>query len=203
MVRGSLGFAGVSVAAFAVWAFAGRWFYAHFGEAALYLACACVFLGLSGPVLHPLVGGRNSLLRFYKIFIPAFLGYAVGWCAAWFAFRFGWGEWLGSVVGSFAFTVLAALAFRNPCSWFKAGVVMFVLNSAGYFLGGKLMGWLSGPVGTAWLAGLSKNQVSVIAKLAWGLIFGLGFGAGLGYAFFKFQNAPGRMLPNSDSDAGG
>jgi hypothetical protein len=70
LLRGSLGFAGVSVAGFAVWAFAGKWLHAHVGDTGLYLACAIVFIAFSGLALHPLVRGSGSLVRFYKIFIP-------------------------------------------------------------------------------------------------------------------------------------
>ena len=87
------------MAGFSVWAFAGRWLAAHVGMAGLYVACAIVFIALSGLTLHPLVRGPGSLVRFYKIFIPAFAAYAVAWSAAWFAFRFGLGEWLGSLAG--------------------------------------------------------------------------------------------------------
>jgi hypothetical protein len=32
-----------------------------------------------------------------------------------------------------------------------------------------------------------RLQISVIAKLSWGLLYGLGFGAGMGHAFSTFQ----------------
>ena len=47
-VRGALGFAVVSVAAFCVWAFGGRWFRGNGGEGAMYAAIAAVFIGMSG-----------------------------------------------------------------------------------------------------------------------------------------------------------
>src|SRR5258708_3112341 len=73
MVRGSIGFATVGLAAFYVWAAGGKWFQAHLGEAGLYSACALVFILGSGLLLHPLVLGSGSFLRFYTIFIPAFI----------------------------------------------------------------------------------------------------------------------------------
>ncbi len=190
VMRGSLGFATVSVAAFSVWAFAGRWCYAHIGEAGLYAVIAMVFLGLSGLLLHPLVRGPGSLLRFYRIFVPAFLAYAVVWCGAWFAWHFGTGEWLGSLFGSVVFAALVGRAFGNFRRFIQVSAVLFVTHSAGYFLGGKWMDWLSGPAGAELLAGFSKTQISALAKLGWGLLYGLGLGAGLGYAFFTFQNRP-------------
>ena len=111
IVRGTMGFTMVSVAGFAVWALAGKWFYAHVGEAGLYAVSFVVFLGLSGLLLHPLVNGPRPLLRFYKIFVPAFLAYALVWCGFWFALHYGAGEWLGSFFGCAAF----AWRSRSTC----------------------------------------------------------------------------------------
>ena len=190
VLRGSLGFAAVSLAGFSVWAFAGRWFHENAGEAGLYAACAVVFLGLSGLLLHPLLRGPGSLIRFYKVFIPAFMAYAVVWCAAWFVWKFGAGEWVGSLAGSLVFTTLVGWSLGNLRSWGRVAIVMFLAHSTGYFLGGKLMYWMIGPGGADMFTGISKTQISLMAKLGWGLLYGLGFGAGLGYAFFVFQNPP-------------
>ena len=96
VVEGAWRFAIVSVAGFGVWAFAGRWFRAHGGEPGLYGASTVVFVGLAGLLMHPLVRGPSRLLRFYGVFIPAFIAYAVVWCSFWFLLRFGVGEWLGA-----------------------------------------------------------------------------------------------------------
>jgi hypothetical protein len=186
-IRGSWGFALVSLIGFGVWAFAGSWFYKHTGEAGLYAATTAAFFITSGLFLHPLVLGSNPLRRFYRIFIPAFFAYAAIWCAAWFALRFGLGEWLGSFLGSLAFVALVGYGFGNYRRLVKAGLVMFAAHSAGYFLGGKLMHWVAGPEGRALLEGMSKSQISAIAKLSWGLLYGLGFGAGIGFSFWNFQ----------------
>ena len=187
MLRGSIGFAVVSLVGFSVWAFAGRSLYAKVGEAGLYTLCLLVFLGSSGLVLHPLARGPQSLLRFYKAFIPAFLAYAIVWCAAWFIFRFGLGEWLGSLLGSVAFVAVTSRAFGKCHGIVRTSIILFGLHSAGYFLGGKSMQWLTGPAGAGMLTGFSKVQLAAIAKLSWGLLYGLGFGAGIGYAFCTCQ----------------
>jgi hypothetical protein len=62
-LHGALGFAVVSVAAFCVWAFGGRWFRGNGGEGAMYAAIAAVFIGLSGLLFHTLILGTNPLLR--------------------------------------------------------------------------------------------------------------------------------------------
>ena len=59
----------------------------------------------------------------------------------------------------------------------------FVAHSAGYFAGGLLMGLILQSHRDGPLAGLSKDWVGVLAKLAWGFLYGLGFGVGLGYTF--------------------
>jgi hypothetical protein len=189
LVRGSLGFATVSVAGFSVWAFAGKWLSGHIGEFGLYFACAIAFIVFSGMALHPLVRGPRSLVRFYKIFIPAFGAYAVVWSAAWFAWRFGLGEWLGSLAGSIVLAVMIGRGFGNFPSVVKVSAVMFALHSAGYFLGGRIMHWFASSSN----GGLRGGHISALAKLCWGALYGLGVGAGLGYAFFTFQNEPKRI----------
>jgi hypothetical protein len=188
MIRGSIGFGIVSLAAFSVWAFGGKWLQKHLGESGLYGACALVFLALSGLLLHPLVRGSASLRRFYAIFIPSFLGYAIVWCVAWFALRFGPGEWLGSLLGTAALVGVLSWRFQNGSRFVQTSLIVFVLHSAGYFLGGLLTHWLLAATGSALLSGLSKPGILVVAKLAWGVLYGLGFGAGIGYAFHTAQN---------------
>lgn len=187
VARGSLGFAAVSVAGFAVWAFGGRWFYRHGGEVALYAACALVFAGTAGGVLHPLVRGPNRLRRFYQVFVPAFLAYAIAWSAAWFGFGFGAGEWLGSLAGCAAFAAVACGLLGQWRRWPPVGGVLFVAHSAGYFLGGQLYAGLRAPAAAEALGGLSEETLATLGRLGWGLLYGLGFGAGLGYAFFALQ----------------
>jgi hypothetical protein len=187
MLRGGVGFGGVSLAGFSVWAFGGKWLQSNLGEAGLYGVCSLVFLGSSGLLLHSLVQGPGPMLRFYKVFIPAFLAYAITWCAAWFLLRFGSGEWLGSLFGSLIFVAGLGWGFGNYRGFLKASVVLFGLHSAGYFLGGQSMRWISGTEGAALFEGASKAQISILAKLSWGLLYGLGFGAGIGYAFNILQ----------------
>ena len=188
LIRGSIGFALVSLAAFSVWAFGGNLFRGSSGEIWLYGACTLVFVALSGVLLHPLVRGPGSLVRFYGVFIPAFLGYAVVWCIAWFALRFGPGEWLGSLLGSIAFVGVISWRMHNVMGFLKTSLVVFALHSLGYFVGGYSMHWLLGPGGSALFGGLSKHSLGIVAKLAWGLLYGLGFGAGIGYAFHTVQS---------------
>ena len=169
VLRGALGFAVVSTAAFAVWAYGARWFHDHGGEGAMYAACFAVFILLAGLLLSPRAGGMG---RFYGSFFPAFLAYAVLWCVAWFTLRDGAGEWLGSGLGCAAFS--GVLAWRLG-SWRGLGLAMlilFVTHSAGYFAG-------------EWLYyGSGKTAVD---RLLWGVLYGLGFGAGIGHHYWQLQ----------------
>jgi hypothetical protein len=183
MIAGAWRFAIVSIGAFGLWAFQGRWFYRNVGEAGLYAATALAFLALAGAFLYPLVDGPRRVTRFYRVFVPAFLGYAVAWCAMWFAFGGGPGEWLGSLAGSVVFALACGWMFGNPRVAAGASVVLFVAHTAGYFLGGYAMGRLMGIRDGGLPDGLSRESLGVLAKLSWGLFYGLGFGAGLGYTF--------------------
>jgi hypothetical protein len=135
-------------------------------------ACFLVFVVLSGVLLHPLLAGPRSLGRFYKIFIPAFLAYAVAWSAALFCIGEGIGEWIASVAGSFAFAAVPAIMLRNGRALLPSALVLFVAHSAGYFLGERIC---------------YASLHSVLSELIWGLLYGLGFGAGIGHAFWAMQ----------------
>ena len=197
MFRGALGFAGVSAAAFSVWAFGGGLFRGFGGEGALYAAIAAAFIGLSGPALHRLVPG-GGIGRFYRLFGPAFAAYSVVWSAAWFVLKSALGEWIGAGAGSLAFVGVLAVAQRRPVGFVPAAVGFFFLHSAGYFAGGLSMDLLVGlarksaepDVRAAWFAA---------AKLSWGVFYGLGFGAGLGLALATLQ--PRTVSPFPDRSA--
>ena len=178
ILGGALGFAAVSLLAFSVWAFGGKWIR---GELALYSAVAGVFVAVSGLFLGPLAGG---LVRFYRSFVPAFLAYAVVWCAAWWGLGGRLGEWVGAVVGGVAFTVVCLMILGNPRVWFTAAVAFIALHAAGYFAGDWAYFYAkANPVALAEPLNLTKPQVFAAARLAWGLLYGLGFGAGLGYVY--------------------
>jgi len=186
-LRGAIGFAVVSVGAFSVWAFAGRWFRGHGGEGALYAAIAGVFIALSGLLLHPLVRGERRLRRFYAAFAPAFLVYAVVWSGFWFWLGQGPGEWFGSLLGSATFVAILAWRLGNWTAVGRVTGAFFVLHSLGYFTGGQAMALLIGLARRTPPPVLTAPDLIIFAKLSWGLFYGLGFGAGLGYAFALLQ----------------
>ncbi len=183
MLRGALGFALVGVASFAVWAFGGKVFAPLGGEKAMYAGCALVFLLLSGALLHPLLNGPGSYARFNKVFFPAFFLYALVWSVLWFVMGFGLGEWLASAFGSAAFVFVSACRLGGWRVAAAATLVLFLTHSAGYFLGGELY---------------YPSDRGVIMKMAWGLIYGVGFGAGVGYVFWALQRAAAKEYVKAD-----
>ena len=188
LLRGTLGFTIVSVAGFLPWAAFGRWFYRHIGEAGLYSVCAAAFIGLSGPLMHRLIIGSGSLQRFYKLFSLSFTAYSVAWILGWMSLR----GHQGSVAGLFAGTVIMgwmlAAAFEAQFAvQLKITAVLFVLNAAGYFVGGIVESALI-------------REHALAAKLSWGVCYGLGFGAGLGLAFYLCQERA-RALLSDDKHA--
>jgi hypothetical protein len=178
---GALAFGVLSVAAFSVWAFGGTWFRSRGGDPAMYAVIAGVFVLGSGVLLGCLTGGPG---RFYRVFVPAFLLYAVIWCAAWFGLGGRLGEWLGAVVGGAAFVLVSLKLLGNTRGWPVVAVVFLVAHCAGYFAGDWAYAYAKANAGewsAAWeipVAGVAK-----LGRLAWGLFYGLGFGAGLAAVF--------------------
>jgi hypothetical protein len=164
LLTGGLGFGLASLCVFATVAFAERWMYTQLGLFGAYLAWTALFILLGGTVLGSLVAGRWRLPRFYILFGLAFFAYAAGWVGAYFTFRGAAGEWVGSLAGSFLMGSVLAAGFGTARSALKLSAVLFVANSAGYFLGSAL-----------------NNSVGGIAgMLLWGTMYGLCLGAGLG-----------------------
>lgn len=181
VVHGGFGFAVVSIAAFSVWAFAAPLFRGLGGELAMYAVIAAVFLAGSGLVLGPLAGG---MARFYKAFLPAFLAYAILWCAAWFGLGGRLGEWTGAAAGCLAFACVVSRLQGGGGRWLTAAVALFVLHSAGYFAGDWSMYDVFVPKARAvGRESADFPHYMMLAKLSWGLFYGLGFGAGIGWVF--------------------
>jgi hypothetical protein len=198
MLTGCIGFAVVSLIGFSVWAFAGRWLYRKFGDIGLFSGCLAAFLGSAGLLLSQLLYAPNRFGRFYKLFVPAFFAYAFVWCAAWFGFRLGLGEWLGSLLGSIAFVAVLGWRFSHYRGFVKACAVLFLCHSAGYFLGAEFMRSAARMAGTF---DLSKSSLALMGMLGWGMIYGAGFGAGIGYVFYNFQvDAERARVASADSN---
>ena len=167
----ALGFSLVSLCVFATVAFAERWMYRHLGVLGAYLAWTALFILLGGGVLGSLVIGRWRLPRFYLLYGAAFFAYAIGWIAAYFTLRGAAGEWVGSLVGSILMAFVFAAWFRVLRSMLQLSLILFVANSAGYFLGSSGYDLTGGRAG----------------MLLWGVLYGLFLGAGMGAVIQKSQ----------------
>jgi len=138
--------------------------YTNLGLTGAYIAWTALFILLGGGTLGTLVVERWRLPKFYLLFGAAFFAYAIGWTAAYFTLRGTAGEWLGSLAGSVLMAMVFALGFGALRSALTLAAVLFVANSIAYFLGSVLYGAIRAPVG----------------MLAWGLVYGLFLGAGIG-----------------------
>ena len=184
---GAWRFAVVSLAGFGFWALEPAMLPKRFGEMGVFLGCLLFFCGFAEIFLINLVHEPNRRKKFNRSFVPAFVTYAIVWSACWFALKFGRGEWLGSALGCAAFAFILGKQLGAREGYCKVILFLIIAHSAGYFLGGKVFYMARHPPDA--LASLSKDQVWTLAKLAWGLCYGLGFGAGIGYAYDVFQKA--------------
>jgi len=173
IVRGIVGFTLLSVAGFAPWPILDLWF-RRGTETQLYILCTAIFIGLSAPLLHRLIIGPGSFVRFYKLFTISFIAYAAVWIAFWVWLREREGEIAGLLGGTAAMGVILAFAFDAQRSVVKIIAGLFVLNALGYFAGG----WIEGKLGI---------HHRLIAMLLWAVCYGVGFGAGLGLALHICQ----------------
>lgn len=193
VTRGIVGFTFVSVAGFAPWALGGRWLHRHVGEVGMYVACLAVFLGLAGPALHRLIIGAGSLGRFYKLFTIVFSAYAVAWIAGWMALRGDAGSITGLLAGTAIMGWMLARAFDAQRQLVKIVVALFVLNTAGYYLGGWFEATLPA-LRDPFTFGLTKATRFTIGMFMWGVCYGVGLGAGLGLAFHACQTEARRLI---------
>jgi hypothetical protein len=196
---GSVGFLTVSLCAFSPWALFGKWLYTHGGEGGMYAVCAVVFILLSGAVLNPLVIGPGTLVRFSALFAMAFMAYALVWCGAWFGLARPAGAAVAGIVGSVGgMTVMGLIlcsAFGAPAQRGRVIMALIAANLAGYFAGGMLHSPdVAKPIAAALGLGTDKRAVGSVAALLWGVAYGLGTGAGLGYAIYTCQENLRRRL---------
>ena len=185
LLVGGLGFGLASVCVFATVAFAERWMYARLTFAGAYLTWTVLFILLGGGALSPLIHDRARASRFYGLFALAFAAYAAGWIGAYFVLGGAPGEWAGSLAGSALMGLVFAAGFGVPRAALRLCAVLFVMNSAGYFLGSALNNAVGGRAG----------------MLLWGCLYGPFLGAGLGAALYLAQTARGRVIASAGEAA--
>lgn len=172
IVIGAAGFALVSLCVFATVAYGERWMYRNLTVLGAYLAWTVLFILLGGAVLGSLVMTRWRLPKFFLLFGLAFFLYAAGWVFSYFNLRNNAGEWVGSLLGSVLMAIVFAAGFGVMRSVVKLSALLFVANSAGYFLGAAIWAYAGGAPG----------------MLLWGVVYGLFLGAGLGAVIHLVQS---------------
>ncbi|HEU4507591.1 MAG TPA: hypothetical protein VFR78_05080 [Pyrinomonadaceae bacterium] len=170
---GGIGFMLVSLCVFATVAYGERWMYTHLTLLGAYLAWTALFIVLGGAVLGSLVVTRWRLPKFILLFGLAFFLYAAGWVFSYFNLQNAAGEWIGSLAGSVLMAVVFAAGFGVMRSVVKLATLLFVANSAGYFLGAAIWAYAGGEVG----------------MLLWGVVYGFFLGAGLGAIIHLCQHS--------------
>ena len=195
VLRGMIGFTLVSLGGFAPWVLAGRWFYRNVGETGLYAVCALVFIGLSGLLLHPLIIGPGSRVRFYQIFSLAFVAYSIAWTIGWITLRGVTGSIVGSLAGMAVMGAIFSHGFVARGVALNIIAALFVANAAGYFVGESAHNavWAL-KEGNALGLVLERATRATLSKAAWGLFYGLGFGAGIGFAFHGCQAKARKLI---------
>jgi hypothetical protein len=173
IVIGAIGFMLVSLCVFATVAYGERWMYTNLTMLGAYLAWTALFILLGGGVLGSLVVTRWRLPKFYLLFGLAFFLYAAGWVVAYFNLPNTTVEWIGSLVGSILMALVFAAGFGVMRSLLKLSAVLFIANSAGYFLGAAIWVYAGGEIG----------------MMLWGVLYGLFLGAGLGAVIHLAQSS--------------
>ncbi len=163
---GALCFGTASVAVYSTVAFGEKWMYRNLGLYGAYAVWTALFIVLGSGALVPVLPRPRRIARWFLIFGGSFFLYAAAWVAAYFTLRGTLGEWVGSLAGCLLLGIALAAGFGVARRIPVMALVLFVGNSAGYFLGSKLFYSVRGPEG----------------MLLWGAVHGLGLGAGLGAA---------------------
>ena len=176
----------VSLVAYGIWAFGPK-----MGAPLLYPLIALAYVGLSGVLMSGLLEGPRPVFAVVFDFCSGFS--SVRGRVVCRVVRIGWACWGGFWIG--CGSVVSRAGDRKRCRseggvFSRCGAVLFLFHTLGYYLGDMLY---TGGQGHEWLSPImdsvsGKTRVS-IARLLWGLGHGAGFGAGLGYAFWKSQRS--------------
>jgi len=167
----------VAVLSFSCWAWGGGVFGS---EVAMYAACAVVFLFGGGLATWPILSGTARFRWTYSLwFAVGFILYSILWTAAWFVFRNTWGEVLGSSLGLIGLAWVLR-RYANPDHSILAVVaILFLFHSLGYYAGDFFHSALQGRGSLPLALPFAPATVGLLAKLAWGICYGLGLGWGL------------------------
>ncbi len=168
----------VTLLSFSIWAFGSRIFNS---EPSLYAMCALVFLGLGGLALTPgsILETKKDVAGFCIRFAVGFAAYAFLWSISWFTFRDTFGEILGSFLGLLTIIAILRRETTSTRPLLTATAVVFLWHTLGYYTGGLTYQALQGRGQLGIQLPFEPNSIVTLARLSWGLFFGLGFGIGL------------------------
>src|SRR3954466_3970017 len=181
ILNGAWRFAFVSVLAFGFWAIQPKILPKSYGEPATFVGCLIAFALFAEIFLVALVHQPNARRKFNGSFIPAFVIYAAVWSASWFALHLRAREWIGSALACAAFAAILQWRLGAREGLCRVILLLIITHTLGYYLGGKVFYMARHP--PELIASWPKENIWTLAKLMWGLCYGLGFGAGIGYAF--------------------
>lgn len=166
ILMAGLRFSIVGLAGFAPWVFGAGKFHS---TATLYTACAIPFFALGGLALYPDVRGKLGLIKSYLLFFAGFFTFAGAWCLVYLTMHGKHGEVFGALLGTAALCLVIRSAIGKRSRFLEALGVVFTLFTVGYFIGD----WLFYKV--------IPRSFASWGQLSWGVCFGFGFGAGLGW----------------------
>jgi hypothetical protein len=168
----------VAVASFSLWALGTSIFPSEY---ALYAGCAVVFLGFGGLALTPgtIVSGAPARIRFAGLFAGGFVLYSILWSVCWFQFHNTFGEVLGSFLGLIPLIALLKRYFPERQSLWTGVAVAFLWHTLGYYFGGFAYAAFQGKGVLPLPLPFDRETTVTLARLSWGLFYGLGLGFGL------------------------
>ncbi len=179
-LRGALGFGAVSLLVYGSVAFGGGWMYGALTETGAYAVWAALFLAGAPWILARLLVVPRRRLRFGLAFVGAFLVYAAVWTTVYFLRRDAVGELLASLMAPALLAVTLAIGMGFPGVAGITAVALALGHTGGYYIGRWLHDTLPAPYG----------------MLAWGLAYGVGFGAALGWAAARLESAADASSPS-------
>ena len=105
------------------------------------------------------------------------------------------GSIVGLLAGAAVMGAILALGFAARGVWWKIIVILFLANAVGYFIGEWAHNFIPTlKEGNALGLTLENSTRAMLSKAAWGFFYGLGFGAGIGFAFYLCQKDARRLL---------